>query len=116
MNKKTNCNLCAHGLLCKYKEIYESLIKSCRIEIDGKEIENPESFIEILECKYYTDSPIQKILGDLYPGPLYPDNSSKDPCENCPSRPVLNGGYIYTGDSVCQWCPNSPYRVTCEDK
>ena len=35
-------------------------------------------------------------------------------CENCPNKPDPNHPYI--GDSPCQWCVNSPTRVTCDTK
>lgn len=37
-----------------------------------------------------------------------PDNS----CENCPNNPkYLKTPYV--GDSPCQWCQKSPWKVTC---
>ena len=37
-----------------------------------------------------------------------PDN----PCEGCPNNPkYLKTPYI--GDSPCQWCQKSPWKVTC---
>ena len=45
-----------------------------------------------------------KIRGGL----IQPDVS----CDNCPNNPkYLKAPYI--GDSPCQWCQKSPYKVTC---
>lgn len=39
-------------------------------------------------------------------------NNSDNPCEDCPNNPkYLKTPYI--GDSPCQWCQKSPYKVTC---
>ena len=36
-------------------------------------------------------------------------------CEGCPNNPkYLKTPYV--GDSPCQWCPKSPYKVTCASK
>lgn len=36
-----------------------------------------------------------------------------NPCEYCYSNPKYRTKGIYVGDSPCQWCPHSPYKVTC---
>lgn len=36
-----------------------------------------------------------------------------NPCEYCFSNPKYKNDGIYVGDLPCQWCPHSPYRITC---
>ena len=39
-------------------------------------------------------------------------NQPDNPCEGCPNNPkYLKTPYI--GDSPCQWCQKSPWKVTC---
>lgn len=33
-------------------------------------------------------------------------------CEDCPNKP--DPSHLVPGDSPCQWCANSPTRVTCD--
>lgn len=54
------------------------------------------------------------------PEVIYTNNT--DPCEGCPNKGGLKDalGNPIAGDSPCQWCSKSPFRVTCfsnsEDK
>lgn len=58
-----------------------------------------------------------KIRGGLNKRPLtLPDGATlvnnENGCEGCPNNPkYLKTPYI--GDSPCQWCPKSPWKVTC---
>ena len=35
-------------------------------------------------------------------------------CEECAWYKYISAKDVYIGDTPCQWCANSPYKVTCE--
>lgn len=85
----------------------ESLIKQVEEQID--EIKNLREEIEHLKYinKQVTYTPINV-------PEIKPIGTGTNPCDYCYPNPKYRDNGIYIGDSPCQWCPHSPYKVTCE--
>ena len=66
-------------------------------------------------CKSY----IRHKLNPDYIRPSYQDNNEiqniiPKSCSDCDFyKKYIASGKTYIGDSPCQWCLNSPYRITC---
>lgn len=58
---------------------------------------------------------IDVILEQPFDWEQYFSTSKKDPCQTCPYHDGLHDtfGNPIVGDSPCQWCPNSKWRITC---
>ena len=80
------------------------------IEMEAKEQEKI-SYSSILTVKDKTgDSGITTVPGGKIPE-LHFVEPTKDVCKSCWWNERLSIDYV--GDVPCQWCPNNPYKITC---
>lgn len=95
----------------------------CEFTYENEDVHNSEVICPC--CSTKLPHKITINLNGTYPLPIWspqgaPDgykirdglNQPDNPCDNCPNNPkYLKAPYV--GDSPCQWCQKSPWKVTC---
>ena len=68
------------------------------------------------ELKKYITAPDSLLKGNRDIGfgdPIKTVSKTTDPCEDCPTKEMLQTGVAYIGDLPCQWCHKNPLRFQC---
>lgn len=112
MDKLYICQLCTHNSVCKLKENFDKFYKNVK-----NQIKDHSDFEIEVRCKHYSSG-----ISEIQPVPYNPPYNPLQPyvtwdstgnCKDCWFTKRLTTGEPYVGDSPCQWCSNSPYKVTC---
>ena len=108
----SKCNDCIHKSICKFMLVFQQKEEQLRNEL----IHNSEDGCWKVEitCKYFEDKSIALTLMPFREGnvPII-HTSTHNECANCWVTKRLQDGTPYIGDLPCQWCPYSPYKLTC---
>lgn len=122
-NNNNKCSECKHQLICKYisdfkkfNEEIESLKKLLQAEGIDLSIFNAEINCQFFarESKFNSSPTIRDLLVSYSPKDAYDTINKQNPCGNCELYKKLQKGEIYVGDSPCQWCEHSPFKLTCD--
>ena len=83
----------------------------CIFEYNVEDIE--DSYIKCPTCgkMHYGFQDTQ--LSDVKPIGTFRISTDDYDCSNCDFAKTLKAAGYYIGDTPCQWCSKSPYRVTC---
>ncbi|MBO7732599.1 MAG: hypothetical protein J6S67_08600 [Methanobrevibacter sp.] len=111
------CYGCTHKSICKFEEDFKKFSDDTELLKITETV--PENFEISINCKFYKPwyEPLSPITVTSESPPVKTVISDKtNPCDECFSNPKwYSVGYDQTGDTPCQWCPNSPFRVTCNN-